>query len=373
MSEDSYSSCQTTSPKEALRVPFIEIEPFDETPFSESFSGIFDLGDLDPKSNSNTANIRLNNDTSYNVDRITDIQELDSDFEDDDIDEIVIISRKTSKPSKDARDRKKLLDNVFSLSEFDFLDRLNPRETTSGTYVIRKRDTNRVYTMKAFRATPSLNWPFELCLLEMLTEQDCVFLPCILRRIFEHQALFVLLDSYPAGNMLDYVLQDGALDPDEVLFYSSEITEALSVLHDAKIEHRDINPANVMINTDGHIVLLGFDLAKVNGKESLASDQVQRPPRDYEYRAPEVLLRWEHDFLVDCWGLGCLMYFMTYGKHPFPLTGFTQAQVYKQVLRGGSLTVPCDGRMDADCPGSDVQVLGTESSTTPEYRRNQTA
>ncbi|KAJ4477808.1 kinase-like domain-containing protein [Lentinula edodes] len=169
--------------------------------------------------------------------------------------------------------------------------------------------------MKAFPATPSLKWPLELRLLEMLTEQACSFLPCILRRIFEHQTLFILLESYPAGSMLEYVLQEGALDPDEVLFYSSEIAEAISVLHDANIEHCKINPANVMIGDDGHLVLTNFEIARVDGIKSSGVDQNQNQTlRDCEYRAPEVLLRWEHDNSVDCWGLGCLIYFMTYGK-----------------------------------------------------------
>ncbi|KAJ4485322.1 kinase-like domain-containing protein, partial [Lentinula aciculospora] len=337
-------------------IPCINMEPIDETPFSESFSGIFDHGDLF------TTSFRLNNDMSYNLDLITDIQEVDSDWDDEDIDEIVVISRKgnatklsnKSSPANivDARNRKQLLEKVFSLSDFDFIDHeVDLRETLSGTHAVRKRDTNCVYIMKAFRATPSFKWPFELRLLEMLTEQDCSFLPCILRRIFEHQSLFILLDSYPAGNMLNYVLQEGALDPDEVLFYSSEIAslmfvEGISVLHDAKIEHRNINPANVMIGGDGHLVLTGFENSRVNGNDSSNVDPNQRILRDCEYRAPEVLLRWDHDNLVDCWGLGCLMYYMTYGKHPFPLIGFNQALVYKKVLRGGTSTVHNDGRME---------------------------
>ncbi|KAF9074024.1 kinase-like domain-containing protein [Rhodocollybia butyracea] len=307
VSEESEQSDSTRQTNDCLSLPVIDMEPFDDIPFSESFSGLFGL-----ELNHST---RLANDMSYNVDRITDIQGLDSDWDDDDIDEIVVISRKPTihEALIDIRDRKKFLEHVFSLSEFDFTDRrIESGQTIVGTHTIRKRDTNRVYTMKAFPATPSLNWPFELRLLEMLTELDCPFIPYILRRIFEHQSLFVLLDSYPAGNMLNYVLQDGALDPDEVLFYSSEIAEAISVLHDAKIQHRGIEPTNVMIYSDGHIVLSGFELARFDGQEFSSIDQ--RVPRDYEYRAPEVLLRWEHDQLVDCWGLGCIIYFMTFGE-----------------------------------------------------------
>ncbi|KAJ3996091.1 kinase-like domain-containing protein [Lentinula boryana] len=346
--ESSHSDAQIEEPL----IPCIDIDPIDETPFSESFSGMFDHSEF-----YNTTS-KSNNEMSYYLDQITDIQDVDSDWGDDDIDEILVLSRKNKTTERlnetpstnnvDSRKHKRLLNNVFSLSEFDCNNMIDLRQPTSGTHAVRKRDTNRVYLMKAFNATPSLKWPFELRLLEMLTELDCSFLPCILRRIFEHQALFIILDSYPTGNMLNYVLQEGALDPDEVLFYISEIAEAISVLHDADIEHCDINPAKLMIGDDGHLVLTGFEAARNHGNGSSDFDQNrdQRTPRDCEYRAPEILLRWEHDSLVDCWGLGCLMYFMTYGKHPFPLIGNNQAQVYKQVLRGGSSTVGNDGRME---------------------------
>ncbi|KAJ3802301.1 hypothetical protein GGU11DRAFT_35686 [Lentinula aff. detonsa] len=179
-------------------IPCIDIDPIDETPFSESFSGMFDHGEL-----YNTTS-KSNNEMSYYLDQITDIQDVDSDWGDDDIDEILVISRKNrtnerlnktpSTNNVDSRKHKRLLNNVFSLSEFDCISNMvDLRQSTSGTHAVRKRDTNRVYLMKAFNATPSLKWPFELRLLEMLTELDCAFLPCILRRIFEHQALFIIL------------------------------------------------------------------------------------------------------------------------------------------------------------------------------------
>ncbi|KAJ3723865.1 kinase-like domain-containing protein [Lentinula raphanica] len=357
-------------------VPCIDTEPIDETPFSESFSGMFDHGVL----NDTTFQSISNYDMSYNLNRITDIQAVDSDWEDDDIDEILVISRKKmaskrmaqSLPGNDIHSRtyhKRLLNNVFSFSEFECINNtLDIQKTTSGTYTVKKRDTAHVYLMKAFNATTSLKWPFELRLLETLTELDCSFLPCILRRIFEHQALFIILDSYPAGNMLNYVLQEGPLDPDEVLFYSSEITEAISVLHDSKIEHRDIHPANIMIGRDGHVVLTGFESARNHGNESplTTKNQDQKRLRDCEYRAPESLLRWEHDNLVDCWGLGCLLYFMAYGKHLFPLVGIDQAQIYKQVLRGESSAVVNDGRMDSTAFDLMLQCLKRNPRLRPD-------
>lgn len=42
-----------------------------------------------------------------------------------------------------------------------------------------------------------------------------------------------------------------------------------------------------------------------------------------DYQAPELLLGWTHDFSVDCWAFGVLLYMMVYGTvsllfRPFP-------------------------------------------------------
>ena len=66
---------------------------------------------------------------------------------------------------------------------------------------------------------------------------------------------------------------------------------------------------NVVIDTDGHIVLTGLEYAgnieQLPGKLALGSAK--------ENQAPEVLLGWTHDFAVDCWGFGILLHLLLSG------------------------------------------------------------
>ena len=72
-----------------------------------------------------------------------------------------------------------------------------------------------------------------------------------------------------------------------------------------------------MIDAGGHIVLIGFEHAYVDNDSERSQFSQSRAsfscdPK-HEYRAPEVLLGWAHDYAVDCWGFGCILYYMFYG------------------------------------------------------------
>jgi serine/threonine protein kinase len=86
-------------------------------------------------------------------------------------------------------------------------------------------------------------------------------------------------------------------------------------LHSAGIVHRDLKPDNIVVNARGHVVLAGFDYAKVLGIGSGAHIQgTTTLSNTTVYQAPEMHLGWVHDFAVDCWAFGILLYVMLFGR-----------------------------------------------------------
>lgn len=81
--------------------------------------------------------------------------------------------------------------------------------------------------------------------------------------------------------------------------------------------HRDVEPRNIQLDSQGHIMLTSFGSAEfvrevVEG-EQRASHMSGFRPMSSVYRAPEIILGWTHDRAVDCWSFGMVLYYMVFG------------------------------------------------------------
>ena len=82
--------------------------------------------------------------------------------------------------------------------------------------------------------------------------------------------------------------------------------------------HRNINPDDVTFDQSGHVVISNFEFAEFVASSWLNTGTFSCDfltyPRAQCYQAPEILLGWAHDSVVDSWGFGMVLYFMYFGK-----------------------------------------------------------
>ena len=90
---------------------------------------------------------------------------------------------------------------------------------------------------------------------------------------------------------------------------------ALDALHGLGLVHRDVKPANVLLDGDGHALLADFGVAR--GHAHTALTRVGRTVGTPDYLAPEVIRGGRATPASDLYGLGCLAYECATGAPPF--------------------------------------------------------
>ena len=145
--------------------------------------------------------------------------------------------------------------------------------------------------------------------------------PFIMKLHFAFQSddkLFLVLDYCAGGELFFHLSRHRKFHENVACFYAVELLLALGHLHSKGIIYRDLKPENVLLDSEGHVKLGDFGLAKDGIEHPFrgATSRVGTP----EYMAPEILQQLGHGFCVDYWGLGMLLYEMMTGLPPWYTT-----------------------------------------------------
>ncbi len=123
-----------------------------------------------------------------------------------------------------------------------------------------------------------------------------------------------LVMPYVSGGTLAARMKQGAFTLDETGFYLDQIGSALDYAHERGIVHRDVKPTNLLMRSNGQLVLMDFGLAKL--LDNVALEEQTAVLGTVAYMAPE-----QFQGLVsaasDIYMLGVMLYQMLTGKIPF--------------------------------------------------------
>ena len=184
--------------------------------------------------------------------------------------------------------------------------------------------------------------------------------------------LYIGLELVPGGELANYVNEcrkdnevRGFRDTGCSLVFSrfcaAELVEGLEYLHQSGILHRDFKPENVLITAKGHIKIADFGTAFNSGSSNEVGMEFVGTA---EYVSPEVL-RGDTEGASrgsDLWALGCVIYFMAFGKTPFH--GATEYLTFQYI------TAYCNGERSLEIPKKDESLSGIlEALMKPEANK----
>ena len=147
-----------------------------------------------------------------------------------------------------------------------------------------------------------------------------------LRDTFIHAKHLCLVFELLSSNLYELIKQNSfrGLSTSLVRVFTTQLLDALTVLHEARLIHCDLKPENILLKTlqTPSIKLVDF------GSACHERQTVYTYIQSRFYRSPEVLLGLPYNASIDMWSLGCIAVELFLGLPLFPGTS-----EYNQICR----------------------------------------
>ncbi len=204
------------------------------------------------------------------------------------------------------------------ISDFEIIKEIG-RGTFGRVLLVRHKESHINYAIKVIDKSNKENiegklyFRREIEIMYKLHHNNCV-------RLFGHFEdeinCYFIMEYLPNGNLYSYMKKNKLIEPSKVASFMKDLISAIYYLHNMSppIIHRDIKPENILLNENNIIKLTDFGWSNYindSGEERLTLCGTPL------YFAPEMLEKKGHDYKVDIWCIGVLMFELLVGKPPF--------------------------------------------------------
>ncbi|KAG8851968.1 hypothetical protein FRB96_008983 [Tulasnella sp. 330] len=146
--------------------------------------------------------------------------------------------------------------------------------------------------------------------------------------------LFLLLEYIEGGELFDFLVSKGRLQPSEALRYFREIIQGVDYCHRFNICHRDLKPENLLLDKNKNIKIADFGMAALEISNGMLETSCGSP----HYASPEIVAgKAYHGAASDIWSCGVVLFALLVGRLPFDDQNM---RVLLQKVRVGKFDMP---------------------------------
>ncbi len=126
---------------------------------------------------------------------------------------------------------------------------------------------------------------------------------------------FIVMELVEGRTLQAVLLERGRLPLAETIELMSQVARALDHAHGHQVVHRDVKPANIMIEPLGQVKVMDFGIAKLEtGANLTTTGSIMGTPN---YMSPEQAKGLKVGSRSDLFSLGCVLYECLTGRKPF--------------------------------------------------------
>ena len=144
----------------------------------------------------------------------------------------------------------------------------------------------------------------------------------------EGELAYIVMEYIEGKELKDHLAAKEPFDLGAIFRMMGELLDALEFAHQAGVIHRDVKPANVMLDAGRRVKLTDFGVARITEAEGDSADMTRAGAMvgTPSYMSPEQLQGQPIDRRVDVFSAGVLFYQLLTGKKPFEGSGFALAK-----------------------------------------------
>lgn len=188
----------------------------------------------------------------------------------------------------------------------------------SKVYLAQDQNTKKYYALKRVQLK-SLSKSqagleqlhFEIEVMKKVKHQNVISLQEVIH-VPSENVIYIVIEYANCGNLSSY-LENENLKFEQIQSIFSQIVDAVSFIHQNSIVHQDLKPSNILMKSDGKILVTDFGISR---KFDCEAKMVGTPA----YQAPEIIQDSKNIFSPeqeDVWSLGVTLYELVFKCLPF--------------------------------------------------------